>query len=465
MSALQDLSKGYNNIGTKLIDNSGLVAARLFQQLGSWRDDDVKTYIEILTASLDGAKLQASQSTVSFYSQMAQLNGQDLAKPALVMSDLSTQKLRGVGSEIVYQRPFVDMRTQLSKGKTFKEAVDAGARRAASLASTEVQLARRNTGLQIRNENDRIVGYIRTLTGAESCALCNVASTQRYRRGDLMPIHPGCDCGEMPIFGNQDPGQVINDVRLDAIQENVESRFGIQDAGARAIDYRKIAIREHGELGPILAVAKNNTETVGEVGTLFGKSRIVGSLNGAQKSSVKSYASNASNEINGGLRFGWNPRENIMLRGLEPPQIERLKKSVENIQGAVSKTAIAEPTVVYRGTKMPDLVGKTKRELVGLEITEPGFSSTTKNTFQEFAENMSFATDNENVVLEFSLKKGDKGLDLVATELSGYKNEAEILLQKGTKFKITDVIDKGYAFKGQPSTMKVIQVEVITDDI
>lgn len=63
-----------------------------------------------------------------------------------------------------------------------KEAVQLGAARAEYLASTEVQLARRGAGLQARSSNDRIVGYIRTLTGAENCALCYVASTQRYNK-------------------------------------------------------------------------------------------------------------------------------------------------------------------------------------------------------------------------------------------------------------------------------------------
>ena len=145
--------------------------------------------------------------------------------------------------------------TALSEGKTMTEAVESGARRISSIASTDVQLARRNAGFSARGRNSGIVGYARTLTGAENCALCFVASTQRYTRGELMPIHPGCDCGEMPIYGNQDPGQVIDEIRLDATHQAVQERFGVSDPGAREIDYRKIAIREHGELGPVLTVA------------------------------------------------------------------------------------------------------------------------------------------------------------------------------------------------------------------
>jgi hypothetical protein len=138
------------------------------------------------------------------------------------------------------------------------EAIQLGANRISSIASTDVQLARRNAGFGVRNRNSRIVGFARTLTGAENCALCYVASTQRYTRGDLLPIHPGCDCGEMPIYGNQDPGQVIDELRLEATHEAIQDRFGVSDRAARAIDYRQIAIREHGELGPVLTVAEQN---------------------------------------------------------------------------------------------------------------------------------------------------------------------------------------------------------------
>jgi hypothetical protein len=59
----------------------------------------------------------------------------------------------------------------------------------------------------------------------------------------------------MPIYGDQDPGQVIDELRLEATHEAVEERFGVSDRAGRAIDYRQIAIREHGEIGPMLTVA------------------------------------------------------------------------------------------------------------------------------------------------------------------------------------------------------------------
>jgi hypothetical protein len=251
----RQLTDGYLAITSRLVNNAGNIAANSFRRLGSWRDDDVQRYIDGLMPLLDGIKRQSSTLTTAYYKAIAEGRDEDFTVPPIPASDLTTAALRrGVGAEVVYLRPFVEVWTAVSKGAQLRDAIEAGAIRARSLASTEVQLAKRNVGLLSRRANDNIVGFIRTLTGAENCALCFVASTQRYTRGELMPIHPGCDCGELPLYGNQDPGQVIDEERLTAVHEAVEARFGFSDPSGRKIDYRAITIHEHGELGPILTV-------------------------------------------------------------------------------------------------------------------------------------------------------------------------------------------------------------------
>lgn len=256
MATQRELLDAYNRLSSRIVRGTGARLAGVFSSLGSWRDDDFERFFAIANTNLTGASMQAARLQVAFYQQMAELAGERFIAPPIKPSDFTTQALRnGAEATQVYRRPFVDLYTALADGKPMTDAIKAGATRISSIASTDVQLARRSAGFGSRSKNDRIVGYARTLTGSENCALCYVASTQRYTRGELMPIHPGCDCGEMPIYGNQDPGQVIDEIRLDATHDAVESRFGISDPGARAIDYRKIAIREHGELGPVLTVA------------------------------------------------------------------------------------------------------------------------------------------------------------------------------------------------------------------
>jgi hypothetical protein len=256
MATQRELLDAYNSLSSRLVRGLGVRVAGAFTNLGSWRDADFEAFSKMIEPTLTGGRLQAAKLQVGFYQQMAKARGEVFAAPPISANDFTVTKLRnGAVTSEVYRRPFVDIYTALSQGKDMTQAVAAGGNRISSIVSTDMQLARRNAGFLSRGSNDNIVGYARTLTGSENCALCYTASTQRYRRGDLMPIHPGCDCGEMPIYGDQDPGQVIDEIRLDATHDAVESRFGRSAADGREIDYRSIAIREHGELGPVLTVA------------------------------------------------------------------------------------------------------------------------------------------------------------------------------------------------------------------
>lgn len=470
MTVRQDLALANGRLGSSYTRGAGKVARLAFEQLGSWRDADVERYISQIAPTLSGVKLKAAKSTVAFYKAMADLTNQDFTQPVITASDLTTKELRnGAGTSLVYNRPFVDLRTALSQGKTMTEAIEAGAKRAESLASTEVQLARRNAGLKARNANDRIVGYIRTLTGQENCGLCYVASTQRYTRGELMPIHPGCDCGEMPIYGTQDPGQVINEARLEAIHENVETRFGVSARDARTLDYRAIKISEHGELGPVLTVRGQTSQSAGDVGEPFGKTRIIGELTQAEKNSVKNYAYTSHSTINAGLRNDWNT--NFRNIPDDPETIDRFKAEITNLDRVMETSYLSENLTLYRGAKNSDLsINNLKIEdaqkLVGQTIQDKGFVSTSLQ--KSFAE-QGFEGDPANITVQigFTIKapKGAHGIDINGLKLSNYAEEQEILLNRNSKFKINKVYDKKVTLEESKLTFtkRFIEMELINE--
>ena len=379
MTVRQDLALANGRLGSSYTRGAGKVARLAFEQLGSWRDADVERYISQIAPTLSGVKLKAAKSTVAFYKAMADLTNQDFTQPVITASDLTTKELRnGAGTSLVYNRPFVDLRTALSQGKTMTEAIEAGAKRAESLASTEVQLARRNAGLKARNSNDRIVGYIRTLTGQENCGLCYVASTQRYTRGELMPIHPGCDCGEMPIYGTQDPGQVINEARLEAIHENVETRFGVSARDARTLDYRAIKISEHGELGPVLTVRGDNF-------TDFDNLKLTDTKTYNSIKDVTNDAQNLQQQIDSIYDPKANRYENgnVPMRALLEQQgkngVPEIVDTVDDLEGE---------KIFYRGTtnENVDAFMNNERHRIGLGIHGDGYYfSTDKRTADSFA--------------------------------------------------------------------------------
>lgn len=216
---------------------------------GTWggleqlRDDDVKRFVSRIIPVVAGGQRQVASLTDAYLAAIQRNVTGTRSRPLGVPTKLiTTEAMRGVPAEIVYRRPAVTVYTALSNGVPFDQAMHSGLDRALAISATDLQLARTHTMRYIGSQNDRIVGYRRVPGGGNVCALCEEASTQRYHVEDLMPIHNGCSCGVEPIFGTEDPGQVIDQDLLDEIRSRGE------DAGAT------VAVHDHGELGPVLTV-------------------------------------------------------------------------------------------------------------------------------------------------------------------------------------------------------------------
>jgi hypothetical protein len=136
----------------------------------------------------------------------------------------------------VYERSIVEARRMVSDGAPVDRAMNAGKVRAASTAQTDVIAANREAVGAGRRP--WVVGYRRVLTG-KSCALCATASTQRYRKAELAPIHPRCDCDVAEIYGDSDPGAIINQQLLDDLK---------RDGGSNYWKRNDIIVDEHGTI-------------------------------------------------------------------------------------------------------------------------------------------------------------------------------------------------------------------------
>lgn len=235
-------------------------AERYWLGMGSWRDADVTRFANALIPRLEAAQIQTANLTASY---MAQLLEDDPA--GLILLD---QLRGGVPAEEIYRRPAATMRTQLSRGASFPAALAASSSRLRSLITTDMQLA--NTHQARAAMRGSRTGYFRrVLTGAEDCALCVIASTQRYSKEDLLPIHPGCDCEVAPLAPGLASQQVIDEGLLERTHAEVSSHIGREsDRGARLAgrstddgfsEYTDLIItREHGEYGPTLAWRDQN---------------------------------------------------------------------------------------------------------------------------------------------------------------------------------------------------------------
>ncbi|MFF1756137.1 hypothetical protein [Streptomyces sp. NPDC058266] len=253
--ALQNaLSDRYDALSTSLRSRVVQFVLDAFDSLGGYRDGDAAVFIEHVLPTVLAAQAQMGQITDAYLSAMiADMLG-GAAAPTGVALD---EALRGVDPAEVYRRPFVTTWTALSKGKAYAQALDEGRTRLLSITETDMQLARTHAARQSMQRGGARY-FRRALRGPGNCALCTIASTQRYRVENLMPIHPGCNCKPEPIVGNKDPGQIIDERLLREAHDAVAKAVGQSDAGGRTPDYRQVIItREHGEYGPLLAVRRH----------------------------------------------------------------------------------------------------------------------------------------------------------------------------------------------------------------
>lgn len=251
----QALTDRYDALSTSLRDRVVAFVMAAFDTLGDYRDEDAAQFAETVLPIVLASQQQMGQITDAYLSAMI---ADMLGEAVLGTPEALPEDLRGVPPDEVYRRPFVQTWTALSAGKGFAEALGEGRNRLLSITETDLQLARRQSARGALRRGG-VQFYRRRLGSGKNCALCTIASTQRYRVADLMPIHPGCHCRPEPIAGKRDPGQIIDRALLEEAHDAIAAAGESVDRGGRAPDYRDLIItRQHGELGPLLAVRRHD---------------------------------------------------------------------------------------------------------------------------------------------------------------------------------------------------------------
>ncbi len=216
-------------------------AKTLWGGLGSWRDEDVDRFVNLMTPRVLAGRAKVASLTDAYLAQM--LN-------TAMAGSVDTSTLRGQTVSDVYRRPAATMYDKLSKGQSLTDAIAASTARLGNLIATDMQMAMVQQAATSLDGN----GFRRVLNGPGDCALCVIASTQRYHSGELLPIHPGCNCTVAPLGPGEGVDQVLDPDLLEQVHAQVESLTGEVDRGGRSVDYRKlIIVREHGEIGPLLS--------------------------------------------------------------------------------------------------------------------------------------------------------------------------------------------------------------------
>lgn len=176
------------NIGQRA---SRLTAAE-WDALGSWNEVDITRFAERVNPALTAARQATANASAGYYSLITDTTPTGFV--ATVVPDLRS--------------PFTAYWHGLAESRPWIEALEAGRARAESVAVDLVTATTREVAAASAGTD--VVGWRRVLTG-NSCTWCGQIASQRYRTVDSATFgHDNCDCIVVPIYGDSDPGQVIN---------------------------------------------------------------------------------------------------------------------------------------------------------------------------------------------------------------------------------------------------------------
>ena len=256
LDSLNRLTEAYDSQVHPIRQQITAFGQAYWDSLPHYRASAVEDMIQAITPRVAAGQLRIADLTRAYLAQCARELGWNVVLPPIDQDEI--RGARGVDPRVVYRRPAVDVYTALAAGKPLPQAAAEGRLRLTQLIGGDMQLAKVHASRQsMRGYPAEGQFYRRVLTGRENCALCVVASTQRYYRGDLLPIHPGCDCGVQPLPPGLAASQVIDEDLLEQVHQITEDRLGASDRGGRTPDYRKLlTVSEHGEYGPTLSWAQ-----------------------------------------------------------------------------------------------------------------------------------------------------------------------------------------------------------------
>lgn len=256
LDSLNRLAEAYDSQVHAIRQQITAFGQAYWDSLPHYRASAVEDMIEAITPRVTAGQLRIADLTRAYLAQCARELGWKVVLPPIDQGEI--RGARGVDPRVVYRRPAVDVYTALAAGKSLPQAAAEGRLRLTQLIGGDMQLAKVHASRQsMKGYPAEGQFYRRVLTGRENCALCVVASTQRYYRDDLMPIHPGCDCGVQPLPPGLAVNQVIDEDLLEQVHQITADRLGVSDRGGRSPDYRKLlTVSEHGEYGPTLSWAQ-----------------------------------------------------------------------------------------------------------------------------------------------------------------------------------------------------------------
>lgn len=248
----------------QITDRTLVLLAVLWEAITDHRDpEQLGRFASRAASAIHAAESTTGRLTEAYLRRILRSLGVNV--PARRRLVTMPQSLRyGVPLEDVVLRPAATVRFLRSEDTPPDAAGAAGRARLETIGQTQVQLAQREAARQIFSSLDRVRAFRRVirpeLSEGGTCGLCIAASDRVYSRGDLLPIHDKCKCATLPIVGERDPGQRLNDEDLRRLYA---AAGGTAGAKLKQVRYR---IEQHGELGPVLVPQGRAFRTADQAG-------------------------------------------------------------------------------------------------------------------------------------------------------------------------------------------------------
>lgn len=219
---------GYRTIAARLRGVTLNTVVSTWLTIPDPTDTAVEQWVRIMAPVLDASQHRIGVATSAYLASVAPPGKQEpVPVPAETMA---SAELRGVPADELLHRVPEQMWTSLGNGDTPDHARQISATRATALVLTGLQLAHTHASRRFMKAH-RVKRFSRK-TRAGACDLCQLSASQVFNSDHLMPIHDGCACTVVPVWGDDNlPG------------ESSAADEAYQD---------EVTVHEHGELGPVL---------------------------------------------------------------------------------------------------------------------------------------------------------------------------------------------------------------------
>lgn len=205
-TAMVALTIRYQRRLAQITDPVARISRAAWDSLARHDEEDVDQYAALIARPVAAAKQATVSVSSGYYSALATTRPPPLAA-------------RDVPVDFDPRVPFISFWQALGSGSV-DDALASGASRAQAVVGDFVTSTGRQTGgIVTRSTGQTVVGWRRVLTGV-SCVWCATVATRRYHSAESADFgHDRCNCGAVPIYGDADPGVVINQPVLDALKQ------------------------------------------------------------------------------------------------------------------------------------------------------------------------------------------------------------------------------------------------------